>query len=388
MIHKPLSKLPRYQQIAEVLRTEIFRDYQPGDKLPAESRLKRRFGVGLGTLREALGHLEKDGMIIRRHGSGTYAADPSEYSAQHRPWVAILCDHDCSGERDGSFFLHGPYLLWEFFRKHGFSSRIYLGQGKQSENEKSLFARDLLRDMEDGCLRGVVSLADTGDREHTKFFDENQIPFVGFGSRNRRHPFTVEYGNEEGVRDIVRYFHENGRRRLAYLSWREESLVPVRTVANKSIIDVVREECAKYGMEVRDTWINRYRGVSIIGAGWEIFRDAWSSSSKKPDCVYFNNNILFRDALVAILEMGIQVPNELMVATRTPVNDQFFAPFPVALMEHDLATTANMLGRLLIERMCGADLKPSTHFVPLQLRIFEGIPTRDRDQAHSVKSER
>lgn len=368
-------KLFRYQRVAEALRVEIFRDYKPGDKLPAESRLKARFGVGLGTLREALGQLEKDGLIVRRHGSGTYVLDPFDQAGKSLPWVAVLCDHDCSGERDGSFFLHGPYLLWEYFRRHGYSARIYLGHGKNDARADGSFARELARDMEDGLLRGVVSVADTGGAANVRFFEENNIPFVGFGSRNRRHPFTVEYGNEEGIRKIVRYFHQQGRTKLAYLSWREETLVPVRTTANKSLIEVLREECAQHGMEVRDNWISRYKGSTITGAGWEAFRDMWNSSAAKPDCVYFNNNVLFRDAMVSILELGIRVPYELMVATRSPINDQFFAPFPVALMEHDLVATANMLGALLIERMCGAVVAPSARFVPLQLRLFEGLPT-------------
>lgn len=374
------TKLLRYQRVAEVLRIEICRDYEPGDKLPAESRLKERFGVGLGTLREALGQLEKEGLITRRHGSGTYVLDPLLSAAKNQPWVAVLCDHDCSREADGSFFLHGPYLLWEFFRRHGYSARIYLGHGRHDSQFDGIFARELERDMEDGLLRGVVSLADTGRAGTPRFFEERNIPFVGFGSRNRRHPFTVEYGNEEGIRQIVRFFHQRERRRLAYLSWREESLVPVRTVANQSLIDVLREECDRHGMEVRNNWISRYQGSSITGAGWEVFRDTWNSSADKPDCVYFNHHLLFRDAMVSILEMGIRVPDDLMVATRTPVNDQFFAPFPVALMEHNLVATADALGSLLIERMCGAVVGPSARFVPLQLRLFEGLPKQGAEQ--------
>jgi GntR family transcriptional regulator len=44
---------------------------QSGDTLPSEPDLSRMFGVGRSTIREALMHLESDGLLTRRQGSGT-----------------------------------------------------------------------------------------------------------------------------------------------------------------------------------------------------------------------------------------------------------------------------------------------------------------------------
>jgi GntR family transcriptional regulator len=49
--------------------------YSPGEKLPSEDQLAREFSVSRVTLREALRVLEDDGLIVRRHGSGTYVRD-------------------------------------------------------------------------------------------------------------------------------------------------------------------------------------------------------------------------------------------------------------------------------------------------------------------------
>ena len=72
------SRIPRYHQIAESLRQRI-RDGElaPGERLDNQRRLAREFGVTLMTLRHALELLERDRLIARRHGLGTFVASPS-----------------------------------------------------------------------------------------------------------------------------------------------------------------------------------------------------------------------------------------------------------------------------------------------------------------------
>ncbi|MCR4398793.1 MAG: GntR family transcriptional regulator [Firmicutes bacterium] len=44
----------------------------PGEKLPSEPELARKFGVSRMTVREALGYLENQGLIAKRHGIGSF----------------------------------------------------------------------------------------------------------------------------------------------------------------------------------------------------------------------------------------------------------------------------------------------------------------------------
>jgi len=69
---------PRYQQIAEALRERIRAgDLAPGALLPNQRKLAQSFGVTLMTLRQALELLEREHLIVRRHGLGTFVAAPS-----------------------------------------------------------------------------------------------------------------------------------------------------------------------------------------------------------------------------------------------------------------------------------------------------------------------
>ncbi|HUH98895.1 MAG TPA: GntR family transcriptional regulator [Anaerolineales bacterium] len=48
--------------------------YQPGQKLPPEGIFAEKLGISRPTLREALYKLEIEGLIIRKHGVGTYVS--------------------------------------------------------------------------------------------------------------------------------------------------------------------------------------------------------------------------------------------------------------------------------------------------------------------------
>ncbi len=75
------GRFPLYLQIYQTLQREIQAGaLRPGARLGAQRTLSRRFGVTLMTLRQALGRLEQDGLIRRRHGLGTFVAPrPIEY---------------------------------------------------------------------------------------------------------------------------------------------------------------------------------------------------------------------------------------------------------------------------------------------------------------------
>ncbi|USZ49431.1 phosphonate metabolism transcriptional regulator PhnF [Halomonas sp. DN3] len=66
---------PRYRQLADVLSREVRAQYSPGDLLPSEAALSRRFGVNRHTVRRALDELVAAGMVTRHQGRGTQVVD-------------------------------------------------------------------------------------------------------------------------------------------------------------------------------------------------------------------------------------------------------------------------------------------------------------------------
>lgn len=78
MTHQRLNAgpVPLYHQLKLALQHDIEQGiYQPGGRLPSEPELIRQYGVSRITVRQALDELEGEGLIIRRHGKGTYVAE-------------------------------------------------------------------------------------------------------------------------------------------------------------------------------------------------------------------------------------------------------------------------------------------------------------------------
>ncbi|MEQ9240898.1 phosphonate metabolism transcriptional regulator PhnF [Roseovarius indicus] len=69
------KRTPIWKSIHDTLLRDISeRRYAPGDKLPTEAALARRFGVNRHTVRRALATLAEDGLVHARRGAGVFVA--------------------------------------------------------------------------------------------------------------------------------------------------------------------------------------------------------------------------------------------------------------------------------------------------------------------------
>jgi GntR family transcriptional regulator len=72
-----VSRPPIYEVIYKDLAAQISSGvFHPDDRLPSEADLAERYGVSRMTVRQAIGRLETEHLVVRRRGSGTYVAPP------------------------------------------------------------------------------------------------------------------------------------------------------------------------------------------------------------------------------------------------------------------------------------------------------------------------
>lgn len=71
------SGLPAYRQVADDLRAKIGTgELAPGAKLPSERELVDVYGVSRPTIRDAIGLLRSEGVVIAEHGRGVFVRRP------------------------------------------------------------------------------------------------------------------------------------------------------------------------------------------------------------------------------------------------------------------------------------------------------------------------
>jgi GntR family transcriptional regulator len=68
-----------YRQLADLLREQIVNGtLAPGQDLPSETALAYEHDVGRDTVRDALGLLRAEGLIVTERGRPAYVTDPAE----------------------------------------------------------------------------------------------------------------------------------------------------------------------------------------------------------------------------------------------------------------------------------------------------------------------
>ena len=79
------------RSMADVIAGNIIKDHisvvgaKPGDRLPTVRDLERIYATSRTTIVHALGLLEKEGYVVKRHGIGCYVANKAEVNERKLP---------------------------------------------------------------------------------------------------------------------------------------------------------------------------------------------------------------------------------------------------------------------------------------------------------------
>jgi GntR family transcriptional regulator len=82
-LHLVDGVVPKHQQLRTILTELVTSRLRPGDILPSERQLCADYGVSRITVREALGQLVSDGLLVRTQGKGTFVAHRPARSRLH-----------------------------------------------------------------------------------------------------------------------------------------------------------------------------------------------------------------------------------------------------------------------------------------------------------------
>ncbi|MAY68259.1 MAG: GntR family transcriptional regulator [Rhodospirillaceae bacterium] len=161
--------MPLYAQVANTLRGEIEAGlWSLGQQLPAIDDLASRFSVARATMRQAIGVLESEGLIKRRHGLGTFV----ECEPREQRWLPLASDWK-------SFVrmvepLQPKLILVETAERQ---PRILDGEGKPATAYQHI-KRVHYRDDEPFCLIDIYLAADIYLRAPDQFRSNIVVPLL------------------------------------------------------------------------------------------------------------------------------------------------------------------------------------------------------------------
>jgi DNA-binding LacI/PurR family transcriptional regulator len=339
------------KQITEILRQEIRANMQLGQSLPPIMEMAKSFGVSYQTVREALSVLEAEGVVDRRSGSGTYVCTPGQgRPVQH---VAVWCERDIFDPHASYFYRYVPRQLVRYFQQQGFAAKLYIGEVSHSEPPRAeLTCTEFAQAVEQHQICGVVAMDEpTGSQWLASLYEQN-IPLVRSREKNgqSKSPCVLSNKTLKG-RMGAEYLLSHGRRKIALMQWLEPKPPEARTF--NPTMDGFTAALAEAGVEINPKWIRSDLPPGAPGAGWEEFREIWSTSEEKPDGLLVCDDMLFLGAAMAILQLGIRVPEDLLVVTHYNKGSGLKVPFPVVKLQMDPHEYVEELGQALVKLMRG-----------------------------------
>ncbi len=348
-----LNRHPLYRQVALLLREEIEGRMKPGEKLDSEEKLAKRFDVSVITTREALRILASEGWVVRRQGKGTFVAE----RALEKP-VAVLIDRDVSHPRASYFFLRVAREVKAHLEGAGRTVRLYTGQLSPNEESAYLTCREFLEDLEADRFSGVIAVYAFPHPGWTRRLREKGIPLVGVG---RCHDYSIDSDPVAFMKAAVAELRARGRSRIALMGWERGAGDPGENT-DRTFRHAFLRALEDNGLALPPPeWVREDLHPALEAAGWEQFKELWSSRREKPDGLVITDDFLFRDAATAMLEMSISIPDTLMVVTHANRGSEVLYPFPVTRIEVDPAEAAATLCRMFIDLSRGITPSHTSH---------------------------
>ncbi len=345
---KKLKKQKLSQRIIPILRDELRRQFKPGDRLPTIAQIAQRFGVSFQALREGLSVLEAEGLIERCAGLGTFVSDG--LAGRH---VAVLCEADIADPHVSYYYRRVSQQTVQCLRSAGFSARLYTGHvSPLAPPPDHLTCMEFLEVMPRHQLAGVAVLA-TPERNFARWFAplrREHVPIVSGGGRPGREVDAVVRSDiTKMVRDGVRHLLAHGRRRIALMAWRAPWDPPGHQ--SEEFLQAFAATLREAGLVPAPQWIRHELPPGAPGAAWEEFREIWAAAGEKPDGLLICDDNLFSGAAMAILQLGIRVPQDLMVVSHYNQESAMVMPFPVTRLVFDPDRCAQVISETLIKLM-------------------------------------
>lgn len=298
------SPKPRYAQIAEAIAAQIRTGQLPVNaKLASERELCEQWGASKITIRRSLMELARQGLIVTRHGIGSFIAAPSA------PGTA--------GGVDAGQFLgvvipsaadyHNARVLGALeraSRELGYSLIIkQSGNVPQQETEaiQMLLERKVL---------GLLILPVTGDFSETLVSAAKllagKVPFVLF---DRYLPMlkapSVVVDNRLGGYEVVRHLISLGHKKIAYLRGVSSSAAEDRERG-------YREALAEAGLPEKIVVVgNLQYDMEFAGARISEFLD---QAAGQVTAVFAENDGFARAVYNVCRDRGLRIPEDLAVA--------------------------------------------------------------------------
>jgi DNA-binding LacI/PurR family transcriptional regulator len=128
------------------------------------------------------------------------------------------------------------------------------------------------------------------------------------------------------------------------------------------------------GIETRQDWlaVPDHTGRIRESDGHACMLSLWRVR-EKPDALIVTDDVVTKGVCQAVLQLGVRVPDDLVIVTHANRDSGIFYPFPLPRLEYDMGECARAAGELLLDLIADPDLPPRQPVIRPVLRLPDGL---------------
>jgi GntR family transcriptional regulator of arabinose operon len=350
----------KYREIFEKLQGDISSGrYQPGNRLPSEAELVRRFGVSRMTVFRAMRELQALGIVTRKVGSGTYVSTTSN-PGSHVFGLLIpelgqteIFEAICKGMMESPEAKHHS-LLW--------------GNSLSNDSEKEEAAEQLCQQYISRKVAGVFFApvefsAHKSQANHriVAALDRARIPVVLLDRCLEPYPRRSKY-------DLVGI----DNRRTAYLA--TEHLIKcgakrIAFFARPNSAPTVDARIAGYREALVSLSEKQERDLVRFGDASDAAFVKSILKKDRPDAFLCANDLTAGGLMQTLIAAGRDIPGDIRIVGIDDVKYAHLLPVPLTTQHQPCRDIGRVALAVMLDRIANPDLPPRDVLLGCQLMV-------------------
>jgi GntR family transcriptional regulator of arabinose operon len=308
----------------------------PGDKLPSESELCRKFGTSRGSVRQAIATLSGDGWVKSQRGIGTFCAEKDRSLTMD---VGLVC------------FFSSSYIFPRIARgcdqvAHRQGFHILLNQSEYDLRKEAEILRKLQRRGVDGII--IEPVFDGGGASNLGLLDELDragMPLVLVDNFFPDRGFTrVALDDAAGGRLVASHLWDKGHRRIGIVL--DGGYLPKK---------VRREGAARFlserGSQVPDDLVIPYEGPIHSGNLLRLLDGFLSRGGDLPSAFICTSDEEAMELYKAAEAHGVKIPGDMSVISFDNSSLAALPGISLTSVDHPGEYMGELATQLLLERI-------------------------------------
>jgi len=344
---RPTMATHKYREILEKIQEEIaLGKYQPGQRLPSETDLVRRYGASRMTVFRAMHELQSLGVVVRRIGSGTFVSQTSG-AGSHVFGLLIpelgqteIFEVICKGMMEAPQAIHHS-LLW--------------GNTAPQENQKEETAEQLCRHYISRRVSGVffAPVEYTPGRHEANHrimaaLTKAHIPVVLLDRCIERYPQRSNYDlvgidNRRAAYVLTEHLIKAGAKRIAFFARPNSApTVDARIAGYREALQTLEKQLGL--------------GLVILGEASDPKFVKGVLKKERPDAFVCANDHTAGNLMHTLLSIGQKIPDDIRIVGFDDVKYARLLPVPLTTQHQPCRDIGRVALAIMLERIANPDL--------------------------------